>query len=72
LKAPGLSLSSENLVSKVAFEFNLYRYGEAVAAAGARAAAAEAHTRAAEVGLCELRIQLTHSLKAPGFNPLDL
>jgi hypothetical protein len=27
--------------------------------------------RAATVGLYELRIQLTHSLKAPGFNPCD-
>jgi hypothetical protein len=54
--------SSENPVSKLAFKCNLHRYAvervdntrEGLCAVG---------------GLYTLRIQLTHSLKPPGFKP---
>jgi hypothetical protein len=54
------------LVSKVAFKWvNLYRYAEDGRGGESKAAAAE---RGREVGL----YKLTHSLKAPWFQPLIL
>jgi hypothetical protein len=53
-----LSLSSDFLVSKFAFKFNLYRYNAASdAAAGVKRIAAAAN---AAVGLCTSSIQSTH------------
>jgi hypothetical protein len=62
-----LNLSSENLVSKIAFKFNLYRYTPSPSFSAA--AAVEAELRAEVGGCTRFGIQLTHSLKASGFNP---
>ena len=48
-----------------AFKFSLYGY----AVGRVSAVITGGGSGSGEVGLCKLRIQLTHSLKPPGFNP---
>jgi hypothetical protein len=65
-----LSLSGENPVSNFAFQVGQpapLQPGDEKLAAAKKEADKEKTTFM--VGICTSRIQLTHSLKAPGFNP---
>jgi hypothetical protein len=60
----------KNRFQAFAFKCNLYRYDETREERAAREAEEKEAIALAEVGLYKFNpIQLTHSLKPPGFNP---